>query len=93
MTDYSVLESALKNAGAQVYFCGLSTTGKYIRLVTDDTKETQKILMSVCRETAAKHEWPLDLKIKSTTRFKTLTIDGKTYSAVRNLLLPFKEVV
>lgn len=89
--DYSDFAVALKAKGVEVYFCGISHTGKYVRLITDDNKETQKVLMATCREVAKKNEWEFDFKNKKTNHIDKSTFQGKTYSHVRNLFLPFKD--
>lgn len=92
MTDYSAFSQALVNKGVSVFHCAVSHTGKYVRLVTDDTKETQKVLMETVREVAKANDWKFDFINKSTSHINKLTLQGQTYNEVRNLLLPFVQI-
>lgn len=92
MTDYSDFSKALISKGVTVHHCDVSHTGKYVRLITDDSKDTQKVLMETVREVAAINKWRFDFINKSTSHIHKLTFQGKDYFGVRNLLLPFAQV-
>lgn len=91
MENYAEFGTALAAKGVTVYHCGISHTGKYVRIITDDSKETQKILMSTCKEVATKNDWNFDFYKKKTNHIDKNIFEGKTYTHVRNLFLPFKD--
>jgi hypothetical protein len=91
MVDYSRFQTALEEQGVTVYFCGLSTTEKYVRLVTDDKKETQKVLMETCRRVGKELGLNLDYLEKKTAHVDRNIIGGKELKHVRNLMIPFVE--
>jgi len=91
MVDYEKFQTALEAKGVKVYFCGLSTTEKYVRLITDDTKETKKVLMETCRQVGKELGLKLDYIEKSTGHIDKLIMNGVTMHHVRNLMIPFIE--